>query len=223
MINLKKEAALEAAKYIEDGMIVGLGTGSTAYFFIEEMGRRVQEEGLNIIGVPTSFRSEEQGKSLGIPISTVNEVPYIDITVDGADEFDDSLNGIKGGGAAHLFEKIVAAQTKKNIWIVDESKHVEVLGKFPLPVEVIPFGSQPLYDLFERKGYNPSWRMDGDTKRLTDSKNYIIDLHMNAIEDSYKLAAYLDSLTGVVEHGLFLDIAKVVIVAKASGIEVIER
>lgn len=223
MINLKKEAALEAAKYIEDGMIVGLGTGSTAYFFIEEMGRRVQEEGLNIIGVPTSFRSEEQGKSLGIPISTVNEVPYIDITVDGADEFDDSLNGIKGGGAAHLFEKIVAAQTKKNIWIVDESKHVEVLGKFPLPVEVIPFGSQPLYDLFERKGYNPSWRMEGDTKRLTDSKNYIIDLHMNAIEDSYKLAAYLDSLTGVVEHGLFLDIAKVVIVAKASGIEVIER
>lgn len=212
-MNLKQMAGIEAAKYVEDGMIVGLGTGSTAKFMVDEIGRRIKEEGLSIIGVTTSKETERQALALGIPLKGIDEVPYVDLTIDGADEISEDFQGIKGGGAALLFEKIVATYSKKCIWIVDESKLVKKLGKFPLPVEVVPYGSQQLVQLFEGKGYAPVLRTTPDGEVLvTDGGHYIIDLHLKEIDDPITLGAYLDQLVGVVEHGLFLQIVSTVIV-----------
>ena len=222
-MNLKKLVGIEAANYVTDGMFVGLGTGSTAYYMIEELGRRVREENLDIVGVPTSLRSKEQAASLNIPLRDVNEVPFIDVTIDGADEFNNDFQGIKGGGGALLFEKVVANMSKKNIWIVDESKHVEHLGKFPLPVEVIPFGSQAVFVEFAVKGYRPEWRLDGSERYKTDSGNYIIDLHLEKIHDPKSLSDELKLMVGVVEHGLFLDIANLVIKGTKEGIIKLEK
>lgn len=223
-MNLKQMVGIEAATHVSDGMIVGLGTGSTAYYLVEEIGRRIAEEGLSITGVTTSKATEKQALGLNIPLKSIDEVPYVDITVDGADEISSDYQGIKGGGAALLFEKIVASNSKKNIWIVDESKMVETLGKFPLPVEVIPYGSQQLLKKFEEKGLNPKLRLTADNERLkTDSDNYIIDLHMETIPNNKvkELASWLDTLTGVVEHGLFLDIVDTVIIGKGTSAETI--
>ncbi len=220
-MNLKKQVGIESAKYVTDGMVVGLGTGSTAYYMIEELGRRIKEENLQITGVPTSVQSEKQALSLNIPLKDINEVPYIDLTIDGADEFDDNLNGIKGGGGALLFEKIVANMSKNVIWIVDESKHVNPMGAFPLPIEVIPFGSQALFVELALKGYRPAWRMDGEERFRTDSNNYILDLHVEKIEDAVSMAEDLKSMIGVVEHGLFIDIADMVIMATKDGLKTI--
>lgn len=222
-MNLKQIVGIEAASYVKDGMVVGLGTGSTAYYMIEELGRRVKEEGLDIVGVPTSTRSKEQAIALNIPLKDINEIPYVDIVIDGADEFNDDLDGIKGGGGALLFEKVVANMSKKVIWIVDESKHVEHLGRFPLPVEVIPFGSQAVYVELAVKGYRPEWRMQGQEKYKTDSGNYILDLNMHKIPDVHALAKELKAMVGVVEHGLFIDMCDLVIKATQNGIEKIEK
>lgn len=222
-MNLKQQVGIEAAKYVEEGMIVGLGTGSTAYYMIEELGRRVKEEGLSIVGVPTSGKSEEQAKSLGIKLKDINDIPFIDVTIDGADEFDDALNGIKGGGGALLFEKIVANMSKKVIWIVDDSKKVETLGMFPLPLEVIPFGSQALYVELKLKGYRPEFRMSDGQKFKTDSGNYILDLNLTKISDAQDLAQELKQMIGVVEHGLFIDICDLVIMAGSEGIQKITK
>ena len=140
-MNMKELVGKKAAEYVESGMTVGLGTGSTAYYFVEEIGRRVKEEGLEIVGVTTSLATKKQAEALGIPLKSVDEVDYIDVTIDGADEIAPDFSGIKGGGGALLFEKIVAEQSKSVIWIVDESKMVDYLGRFPLPVEVVPYGS----------------------------------------------------------------------------------
>lgn len=217
-MNLKQMVGIEAAKHVRDGMIVGLGTGSTAFFMIEELGRRVKEENLSIIGVPTSFASKKQAESLNIPVKTIDEVSFVDITIDGADEISSDYQGIKGGGAALLFEKIVATYSKKVIWIVDESKMVEKLGNFPLPVEVIPYGSQQVFQRFEKKGFNPAFRLD-ETENLkkTDCGNYIIDLHLSTIEDPKNLAHELDTTVGVVEHGLFLEMVNTIIIGKNKG------
>lgn len=220
-MNLKKQVGIKSAEYVTDGMIVGLGTGSTAYYMIEELGRRVKEENLQITGVPTSLRSKEQAISLGIPLKDINEIPFVDLTIDGADEFDANLDGIKGGGGALLFEKVVANMSKNVIWIVDESKKVDPLGKFPLPVEVVPFGSQQVFVELAVKGYRPEWRMNGEEKYLTDSNNYIIDLHLEAIENAEGLAKSLKSMVGVVEHGLFIQRTDMVIMATQTGIETI--
>jgi len=217
-MNLKQMAGIEAAKYVTDGMIVGLGTGSTAKFMVDEIGRRVKEEGLSIVGVTTSKETERQAQELGIPLKGIDEVPYVDLTIDGADEISEDFQGIKGGGAALLFEKIVATYSKQCIWIVDESKLVKKLGKFPLPVEVIPYGSQQLVHLFEEKGFAPVLRTTpaGDIL-VTDGGHYIIDLHLEEIADPMALGAYLDQLVGVVEHGLFLNIVSTVIVGGEEG------
>ena len=138
---LKKAAGIEAAKLIQNGMIAGLGTGSTVRFLVDELGRRVKEEGLEFTGVTTSRRTQEQAEGYGIKIVNIDDVDHIDVTIDGADEVDKNFNGIKGGGAALLWEKIVATNSNKIVWIVDESKVVDTIGKFPLPVEVIPFGA----------------------------------------------------------------------------------
>lgn len=217
-MNLKQMAGIEAAKYVKDGMIVGLGTGSTAKFMVDEIGRRVKEEGLSIVGVTTSKETERQAQELGIPLKGIDEVPYVDLTIDGADEISEDFQGIKGGGAALLFEKIVATYSKKCIWIVDESKLVKKLGKFPLPVEVVPYGSQQLVHLFEEKGYAPILRTTAEGETLiTDGGHYIIDLHLEEIADPIALGTYLDQLVGVVEHGLFLHIVSTVIVGGETG------
>ncbi|KRN88450.1 ribose-5-phosphate isomerase RpiA [Ligilactobacillus ceti] len=220
---LKKLVGEKSAEWVEDGMIVGLGTGSTVKFMVDAVGRRVQEEGLKITGVTTSIRTAEQATALGIPLKSVDEVDHIDLTIDGADEISDDFHGIKGGGAALLFEKIVATNSDRNLWIVDETKLVEKLGAFPLPVEVIPYGSQKVFEKFEKAGLNPTFRkLDDGEFLLTDSKNYIIDLHLKRIEDPHALADYLINQVGVVEHGLFLDTVNTVIVGRQDGPEVLE-
>lgn len=224
MENLKKEAAIAAAKFVKDGMILGLGTGSTAALFVDEVGRRVAEEGLQVRGVTTSFATAAQAEALGIPLSPIDEVSHIDLTVDGADEVDAQLNGIKGGGASHLMEKIVATYSKDYIWVVDESKLSEKLGSFKVPVEVVTYGEGSLFRSFEAKGYKPSWRLNEiEELLLTDMGHHIIDLHLPEIEQPEELAEELDRTVGVVEHGLFNNMVKKVIVAGNAGVKILEK
>ena len=215
---LKMAAGIEAAKLVENDMIVGLGTGSTVRFFVDELGRRMQEEGLTFTGVTTSLRTKEQAEGYGINIVDVDDVDHIDITIDGADEVDKNFDGIKGGGAALLWEKIVATNSSKIVWIVDESKVVDTIGRFPLPVEVIPFGERHVLDRFKERGYEPVLRLDDQGQPvLTDEHNHVIDLHMEKIEHPEDLAQDLITTVGVVEHGLFLNMVDTVIVGDPNG------
>ena len=215
---LKKAAGIEAAKLVENGMTAGLGTGSTVRFFVDELGRRVKEEGLEFTGVTTSRRTKEQAEGYGIRIVDIDQVDHIDVTIDGADEVDKNFNGIKGGGAALLWEKIVAVNSRRIVWIVDESKVVDTIGRFPLPVEVIPFGERHVLDRFKERGYNPVLRMDGQGQPVpTDEHNHIIDLHLERIEHPQDLAQDLITTVGVVEHGLFLNMVDTVIVGDPNG------
>ena len=218
----KQLAAEKSIEFIKDGMTIGLGTGSTVYFLVNKLAESVKQ-GLNVTCVSTSKQTSELAKSLGIKIINLNEVDHLDLTIDGADEVDGNLNGIKGGGGALLFEKIVAAASKKVIWIVDSSKYVKKLGKFPLPVEVIPFGSKQILKRFNDRGYNPKVRKNGSDIFITDSGNEIIDLHLNKIEDSLKLEQEIKLIPGVVEVGLFNNIANMVIVGKENSTEIIRR
>ncbi|KPJ23102.1 ribose-5-phosphate isomerase RpiA [Streptococcus phocae] len=219
---LKKLAGVTAAQYVTNGMTIGLGTGSTAYYFVEEIGRRIAEEGLQVVGVTTSSVTSKQAQSLGIPLKSVDDIDSIDLTVDGADEVDQAFNGIKGGGAALLMEKIVATPTKEYIWVVDESKLVEHLGAFKLPVEVVQYGAERLLRVFDKAGYKPSFRMANGQKLVTDMKNFIIDLDLGCIEKPVEFAQMLDETVGVVEHGLFNGMVDKVIVAGKDGVKVLE-
>lgn len=215
---LKKAAGIEAAKLVENGMVVGLGTGSTVRFLVDELGRGVQEEGLQFTGVTTSRRTQEQAEGYGIKIVDVDDVDHIDITIDGADEVDKNFDGIKGGGAALLWEKIVATNSNRIVWIVDETKVVDTIGAFPLPVEVIPFGAGHVISRFKDRGYNPVLRLDADGQPVrTDEKNYVVDLHLNRIDHPRELAEDLINTVGVVEHGLFLNMVDMVIVGDPNG------
>ncbi len=217
-MNPKKAVGEKAAEFIRDGMVVGLGTGSTAQFMVEAMAKRVQDEQLHIRCVSTSSVTEKLAKELGLNMVTLADVDEIDLTIDGADEVSPEFYGIKGGGGALLLEKIVASHSKENIWIVDDSKVVEQLGAFPLPIEVVPFGSEHLFSMFEEKGYAPAFRTAQEgTKFITDSKHYIIDLHLNKIDDPRALAQELKLEIGVVEHGLFIDSTDIVIVGNTIG------
>lgn len=219
MTTVKEKVGRYAATYVEDGMVVGLGTGSTAYWFIEEVGRRYHNGELaNIITVSTSERSSAQARELGLPLKTLDEINHIDVLVDGADETTKQFAGIKGGGGALLYEKITAENADKIIWIVDESKLVGTLGKFPLPVEVVQFGSWKLFDRFAQSGMNPTFRKkEGDSLFITDAGNYIIDLHLEEIPHPAQLAHELKSMVGVVEHGLFLNYAQIILIGKEDG------
>lgn len=223
MVNLKEQVGIKAAEFVTDGMIVGLGTGSTAYYFVAELGRRINEEGLKITAVTTSSVTYEQAEGLGIPLKAIDDVEVVDLTVDGADEVDPALNGIKGGGGALLMEKIVATNSKDCIWIVDESKQVETLGAFKLPVEVVQYGAENLFRHFEKKGYSPAYREKDGQRFVTDQGNYIIDLDLKVIPDAEALAEELDRTVGVVDHGLFLGMVSKVIVGTPEGPKIINK
>ena len=223
MVNLKEQVGIKAAEFVTDGMIVGLGTGSTAYYFVAELGRRIKEEGLNITAVTTSSVTYEQAEGLGIPLKAIDDVEVVDLTVDGADEVDPALNGIKGGGGALLMEKIVATNSKDCIWIVDESKQVETLGAFKLPVEVVQYGAENLFRHFEKKGYSPAYRKKDGKRFVTDQGNFIIDLDLKVIPDAEVLAEELDRTVGVVDHGLFLGMVSKVIVGTPEGPKIISK
>ena len=223
MVNLKEQVGIKAAEFVTDGMIVGLGTGSTAYYFVAELGRRIKEEGLKITAVTTSSVTYEQAEGLGIPLKAIDDVEVVDLTVDGADEVDPALNGIKGGGGALLMEKIVATNSKDYIWIVDESKQVETLGAFKLPVEVVQYGAENLFRHFEKKGYSPAYREKDGQRFVTDQGNFIIDLDLKVIPDAEALAEELDRTVGVVDHGLFLGMVSKVIVGTPEGPKIISK
>lgn len=212
----KKLAAEKAVEFVKDGMIVGLGTGSTAYFAIQKIGQKVKE-GLSIRAIATSNQSEELAKELGIPLLPFAEIDEIDVTIDGADEVDANWNLIKGGGGALLREKIVAAATKQLIIIVDESKLVEELGKFPLPVEIIPFGYEMTLRKLQKLGAEPVLRKAGDEVYVTDNGNYIADCHLGSIAQPEELHRMLNLIPGIVDNGLFIDMAAVVIAGNADG------
>ena len=223
MSERKRLAAEKAVELVQDGMKVGLGTGSTAFFAIEAIGRLVKD-GYKILAVPTSVASEKQARELGIPLATLEEAGSLDITIDGADEVDANLDLVKGMGGALLREKIVAYSTRMEVIVVDDSKIVSKLGtKFPLPVEVVPFSHGRTKTFMEELGCRAELR-GGDAPFITDNGNYIYHLHFErGIKDPYELQKRLKEIPGVVETGLFLNMAKKVIVASESGIRVMER
>lgn len=208
-----------AAEMVEDGMRVGLGTGSTSVMFIKALGARVQQ-GLKIRCVASSESSAALGRSLGMDVVTLEELPELDLYIDGADEVAPGLALIKGGGAALLREKIVASAARKFVCVVDESKIVEKLGKFPLPVEVIKMARPLVERRLTELGLNPTLRMlkDGSGPLLTDEQNYILDCASTVIEDPEETAAEIRSIVGVVEHGLFLGMAEMALVAGENGV-----
>jgi ribose 5-phosphate isomerase A len=218
----KKTAAYKAAEYIEQGMTVGLGSGSTVFHVIVRVGELVKE-GLEIKCVSTSSSTSALAKECGIKLIELSETDSIDLTIDGADEIDPKLCGIKGGGGALLFEKIVALNSKRNIWIADSSKLVDTLGKFPLPVEVIPFGHRRVFRILEDKNLNPVIRKRDGSIYQTDSGNLIMDLNIGTISEPDKLDKDLKLINGVVETGIFCGIADMAIIAEGEAIEVIVR
>lgn len=221
-MNEKKLAAEYSVNYIEDGMIVGLGTGSTVEYMIHKLSERVKS-GLNITAISTSQATTKLAASLGIKITKLSDVEEIDVTIDGADEVDENLNGIKGGGGALLHEKIVASNSKKNIWIVDSTKLVKTLGRFPLPVEIIQFGSTHLCVKLENNRFRPTIRMKGSNRFITDNNNYIIDLKMEEIADPVGLDTRLKSFPGVVETGLFYGVADTVIAGIGNKVKIFNK
>ncbi|MGX7091784.1 ribose-5-phosphate isomerase RpiA [Hutsoniella sourekii] len=222
----KQVAGCKAVDYVEDGMIVGLGTGSTANYFIDELASRIQSGQLkHIVAVATSQASFQRARQLGINVLPLDEVNSIDLLVDGADETLRTFTGIKGGGGALLHEKIVAQNSLKVIWIVDESKLVEQLGAFPLPVEVVQYGSWKLFRKFENAQMKPQFRKSGrDSLFITDSGNYIIDLNLGMIPSPDQVSFQLNNMVGVVEHGLFINYPDLIIVGDNQGeVSLIER
>lgn len=216
MKNEKLIAAKKGLEFIKNGMTVGLGTGSTISFLIKELAVKVNA-GLKITAVSTSNSTTQLASSLGIKVFDLSDVSAIDLTIDGADEVDKNLNGIKGGGGSLLYEKIIAKNSKRNIWIVDSSKLVVRLGKFPLPLEVVKFGAEHLLNAFSNMNFNPQFRMKEGKRFVTDGDHFIIDLKLNVIEDALGLEERLKKITGVVETGLFCGIADMVIAGNSDG------
>ncbi len=235
MDQLKRQAAARALEDVRDGMQLGLGTGSTAKHFVELLGERVRT-GLKVIGVPTSEATRLDAMRCGVPLTTLDEIDHLDITIDGADEIDPALNLIKGGGGALLREKIVAAASDRMIVIADETKWVPTLGRFPLPIEVIPFGLGATRRAIEkafaqcgvsgqmavRKRMGKGAAEDGHVF-VTDGGHWIVDAQLGRIADPAHLATALSAIPGVVEHGLFIGLASSAVLAGGEGIRVIER
>ncbi len=221
-MNLKQMAGEKAAEYVKDGMVVGLGTGSTVYYTIVKLGEMVKD-GLEIMGIPTSLETERIAKEVGITLTTLEEHPVIDLTIDGADEIDPNMNLIKGGGGALLREKIVAFASKREIIVADERKLVNSLGeRFYLPVEVIPFSEAVVTRRLKEMGLNPETRVKEGNRFITDNGNIIIDCHTGPIENPVELEKELNMMPGVVENGLFIGLADMAIVATQNGIKEIK-
>lgn len=220
----EKEAAARASlQFVKDGQVVGLGTGSTAVYFIKLLGEQVKN-GLRIRGIPTSDRSRELAMSLGIPLTTLDECQEIAVTVDGADEVDPQLRLIKGGGGALLREKVVASATRQMVVVADASKQVAKLGKFPLPVEVIKFAQVLVAKRITALGAEVSLRRDPHgTPFVTDENNHILDCRFGEIGDADALALELSAMPGIVEHGLFIGMASVVLFARGNDIVELRR
>jgi ribose 5-phosphate isomerase A len=225
--DLKKAAALAALELVRPGMRLGLGTGSTAKHFVDGLGAKVAA-GLKVTCVATSEVTQAQAESLAIPMSTLDETPELDLTIDGADELDSALRLIKGGGAALLREKIVAAASKRMIVIADAGKQVETLGRFPLPIEVVPFGLEATRRAVAQavasagaSGELVLRRRPDGTVLLTDGGHYILDAHLDRIELPEVLALALGQVPGVVEHGLFIGLATAAFIAAADGVRVL--
>lgn len=217
-------AARRAVDHVLPGMKVGLGTGSTAAWMVRCLGERVREEGLRITGVATSTRTAELARSVGIEVVSLDEAGWLDVTIDGADEFDRDLSLIKGGGAALLQEKIVASASDQMIVIADAAKEVAQLGAFPLPVEVIPFGWTTTRQLIEEMlvgqevlNREVSLRLSNGVPLRTDENNYILDLHLKRIGNPRQLSLMLNQIPGVVENGLFIDICDIVVIGHPDG------
>ncbi|KZL17785.1 Ribose-5-phosphate isomerase A [Pseudovibrio axinellae] len=226
-MSLKAQAAAAALKEVKPGMKLGIGSGSTVNELIRLLAKMV-DDGFEIIGVPASSYSEALCKELGVPLTTLDEAPVLDLVIDGADEVDPQLNLIKGGGAALLREKIIAAASARMLVIADESKVVDTLGNYPLPVEVVPFGleatRQMMQNSFDAEGLQGEMilRMLGEEPLVTDNGNYIFDCHLKVIRDPKSLAKRLEVIPGVVEHGLFIDMAVRAYVAGTDEIRVLE-
>ena len=222
VISEKQLSAEAACNYVKDGMIVGLGTGTTAEFAVRKIGKLVRN-GLSIRGIPTSNRTKELAEAEGIPLIDFSESMFIDLTIDGADEIDENLNMIKGGGAALLQEKIVASVSKAEIIVVNRTKLVDQLGAFPLPVEVIPFGWQVVFNQLESFHGNPDLRLNKGQPQVTDQGNYIIDCHFRKIENPKLLEHQLNMIPGVVENGLFINLCTKMILADGEQLIVKDR
>jgi ribose 5-phosphate isomerase A len=219
----KRRSAERAIEFVSDGQVVGLGTGSTARFAIEGLARRVRE-GLRIKGVPTSLATAKMAGEQGIALTGLNEVSAIDITIDGADEVDGDFNMIKGGGGALTREKLVALASARRVIIVDETKRVRVLGaKWPVPVEVLPFAWRYSFSKLESLGSVPTLRLKGGVPFETDNGNYILDCQFGPIADAASLEKKIKLVAGVVECGLFIAIADVLVIGSDSEVEVIEK
>lgn len=212
----KQAAARAAANMVDSGSIVGLGSGSTATFAIRFLGERVRE-GLKIVGIPTSQKTQQLAEQLGIPLATLDQHPQIDIDIDGADEIDPQLNLIKGGGGALLREKIIASASRRFIVVGDASKQVKHLGKFPLPVEVIPFAQSLISKRISALGAQVSLR-GGAEPFVTDEGHHILDCTFGEILDPAALANKLKAIPGVVEHGLFIGMAEMALIGNGAGV-----
>lgn len=227
--DLKKEAGEKAVDYVESGMVVGLGTGSTAVHAVRMIGQLLQNGRLhNILGIPTSEATRQEAERLGIPLTTFDENPVVDITIDGADEIAPNLDLIKGLGAALLREKIVATASKQMIVVSDDRKLVDKLGtRAPVPVEVIPFARQPVEAFLKSLGARPVLRLDWETKQdivITDENNIILDCWFDGgLDNPREMGQAIRSQPGVVEHGLFFNLATRAIIAAPDGIQILER
>ena len=223
---LKIEAARIALEHVQSGMRLGIGSGTTAEAFIRLLAQKVTA-GLDIVGVPTSRRSQDLCMQFGIALTTLDDTPELDLTIDGADEFDPALSLIKGGGGALLREKIVAAASARMIVVADESKQVAQLGRFPLPIEVNPFGLAATRIAVERASSQLGLdgrlelRSKGGKPFITDGAHYILDASFGRIPDPHGLSLRLHAIPGVVEHGLFLGLAEMVVMATSRGVSVI--
>lgn len=223
---LKLQAAKRALDYVLPGMRLGLGTGSTAAKFVDLLGVQVSG-GLEVVCVPTSEATRVQAEGLGIALATLEQQPVLDLTIDGADELDESLQLIKGGGGAHLREKIVAAASARMVVIADDSKRVSKLGAFPLPVEIVSFGWRSTHtrvsDIAAMNGCKGPVTLRGgeDNPFVTDNGNYILDCAFGEIDDPEQVATQLSCLPGAVEHGLFIGLTHAAVIAGANGVEII--
>jgi len=222
----KRRTALEAVKHVEDGFVVGLGSGSTAAYVIEEIGRRVKSGKLQVFGVPSSSQAMLVAVHSGVPLTTLDEHPVLDLAIDGADQIDNQLNLIKGGGGALTREKIVASVAKQFVVIADETKLTEKLGVgFPVPVEVLPFALAPVLASIEELGGRPVLR-EGKEKVgavVTDNGNYVLDVDFGAIDNPEELNRRLKLIPGVIETGLFVNMADVVYLGKPDGVISLEK